>query len=119
MRVILINILVFLALVAVIGIGGYLFYNNYNFYSTDDAQVTSNIVNITTTTPGTLNSLSVKVGDRVSGGQTIGTINASDNKGGAISVNLTAPIGGGIRRLPAAGGRGVSPRAPRGRRTRL
>ncbi len=119
MRVILINILVFLALVAVIGIGGYLFYNNYNFYSTDDAQVTSNIVNITTTTPGTLNSLSVKVGDRVSGGQTIGTINASDNKGGAISVNLTAPIGGTILQVPAVVGQVVTPGVPLAQETDL
>ena len=119
MRVILINILVFLALVAVIGIGGYLFYNNYNFYSTDDAQVTSNIVNITTTTPGTLNSLSVKVGDRVSGGQTIGTINASDNKGGTISVNLTAPIGGTILQVPAVVGQVVTPGVPLAQETDL
>src|SRR3989442_14954489 len=106
MRAILINILVVLAVAAIAGIGVYLYYNNYNFYSTDDAQVTSNIVNITTTTPGTLNSLSVKVGDRVSGGQTIGTINANDNKGGAISVNLTAPIGGANRQGAAGGGEG-------------
>src|SRR6266566_1979361 len=59
MRAILINILVILAVAAIGGVVAYLVYNNYNFYSTDDAQVTSNIVNITTTTPGTLNSLSV------------------------------------------------------------
>jgi len=108
-RAILINVLIILAVVAVIGIGGYLFYNNYYFYSTDDAQVTGNIVNITTTTPGTLNSLAVKVGDRVSGGQTVGTITASDNKGGTISLNLTAPIDGTILQVPAVVGQVVVP----------
>jgi len=108
-RAILINALIILAVLAIIGIGGYLFYNNYYFYSTDDAQVTGNIVNITTTVPGTLNSLSVKVGDHVSGGQTIGTINASDNKGGTTSVNLTAPIDGTILQVPAVVGQIVVP----------
>ena len=119
MRAILINILVILALAAIGGITAYLVYNNYTFYSTDDAQVTGNIVNITTTTLGTLNSLSVKVGDHVSGGQTIGTINASDNKGGTISVNLTAPIDGTILQVPAVVGQVVTPGVPLAQETDL
>ncbi len=119
MRVILINILVFLALVAVIGIGGYLFYNNYNFYSTDDAQVTGNIVNITTTAAGTLNSLSVKVGDRVTADQTIGTVSASDNKGGTTSISLTAPINGTILQVPGVVGQIVVPGVPLAQETDL
>ncbi len=109
MRAILINILVILALAAIGGIAAYLVYNNYNFYSTDDAQVTGNIVNITTTTPGTLNSLSVKVGDRVTADQTIGTVSASDNKGSTTSINLTAPIDGTILQVPAVVGQIVVP----------
>ncbi len=119
MRAILINILVILALAAIGGIAAYLVYNNYNFYSTDDAQVRGNIVNITTTTPGTLNSLSVKVGDHVSGGQTIGTINASDSKGSTISVNLTAPIDGTILQVPAVVGQVVTPGVPLAQETDL
>jgi multidrug resistance efflux pump len=119
MRAILINILVILALAAIGGIAAYLVYNNYNFYSTDDAQVSGNIVNITTTAPGTLNSMSVKVGDHVSGGQTIGTINASDNKGGTISVNLTAPIDGTILQVPAVVGQVVTPGVPLAQETDL
>jgi multidrug resistance efflux pump len=111
-RTIAVSVLIPLAMLAIGGIVFYLFYNNYNFYSTDDAQVTGSIVNITTTAPGTLNSLSVKVGDRVSGGQTIGTINASDNKGGTISVNLTAPISGTILQVPAVVGQVVTPGVP-------
>lgn len=111
-RTIAVSVLIPLAMLAIGGIVFYLFYNNYNFYSTDDAQVTGSIVNITTTTPGTLNSLSVKVGDRVSGGQIIGTINASDNKGGTISVNLTAPISGTILQVPAVVGQVVTPGVP-------
>jgi len=118
-RAILINALIILAVLAIIGIGGYLFYNNYYFYSTDDAQVTGNIVNITTTAPGTLDSLSVKVGDRVSGGQTIGAISVSDNKGGTTSVNLTAPIAGTILQVPAVVGQVVTPGLPLAQETDL
>jgi multidrug resistance efflux pump len=118
-RVIIVEALILLAVIAIGGIAAYLIYNNYNFYSTDDAQVTGNIVNITATTPGTLNSLSVKVGDRVSGGQTIGTINASDNKGGTISLNLTAPIGGTILQVPAVVGQIVVPGVPLAQETDL
>jgi len=109
MRAILINVLVILAVVAIGGIAAYLVYNNYTFYSTDDAQVTGNIVSITTTAPGTLNSLSVKVGDRVTAEQTIGTVSASDNKGGTTSINLTAPIDGTILQVPAVIGQVVVP----------
>jgi len=119
MRAILINILVILAVVAIGGIAAYLVYNNYNFYSTDDAQVTGHIVNITTTAPGTLNSLSVKVGDHVSAGQAVGTINASDNKGGTISLNLTAPIDGTILQVPAVVGQVVVPGVPLAQETDL
>ena len=108
-RAIAISILIPLAVLAIGGIVAYLFYNNYNFYSTDDAQVTSNIVNITTTTPGTLNSLSVKVGDHVTADQTVGTVSASDTKGGTLSVNLTAPIDGTILQVPAVVGQIVVP----------
>ena len=48
-RVIIVEALILLAVIAIGGIAAYLIYNNYNFYSTDDAQVTGNIVNITTT----------------------------------------------------------------------
>ena len=108
-RVIIVEALILLAVIAIGGIAAYLIYNNYTFYSTDDAQVTSNIVNITTTTPGTLNSLSVKVGDRVTADQTIGTVSASDNKGGTTSINLTAPINGTILQVPAVVGQIVVP----------
>jgi multidrug resistance efflux pump len=118
-RVIIVEALILLAVIAIGGIAAYLIYNNYNFYSTDDAQVTGSIVNITTTTPGTLNSLAVKVGDRVSGGQTIGTINVSNNKGGTTSVNLTAPIAGTILQVPAVVGQVITPGVPLAQETDL
>jgi multidrug resistance efflux pump len=118
-RTIAVSVLIPLAIIAIGGIVFYLFYNNYYFYSTDDAQVTGNIVNITTTAPGTLNSLSVKVGDRVTADQTIGTVSASDSKGGTISINLTAPINGTILQVPAVVGQVVVPGVPLAQETDL
>jgi multidrug resistance efflux pump len=73
-RIIHINLLVVLAIVVVPSVAGYLLYNNYYFYSTDDAQVTGNIVNVVSTTPGTLNSLTVQIGNDVSANQVVGTV---------------------------------------------
>src|SRR2546421_11914611 len=73
-RSVLIPIVVILAVVISMGVGGYLLYNNYNFYSTDDAQVTGNIVNIVPQISGTLTQLNVEVGDYVTANQVIGTV---------------------------------------------
>ena len=64
-RIVLINLIVVVVILVAAGVGGYLLYNNYFFYSTDDAQVTGNIVNIVSTVSGTLNSLTIKIGDYV------------------------------------------------------
>jgi len=105
-RIILINLLVVLAIVVVASVIGYLLYNNYYFYSTDDAQVTGNIVNIVSTTPGTLNSLTVQIGDNVSANQVVGTVQVTGND--AIA-NLTAPFSGLIVQVPGVAGQTVTP----------
>ncbi len=111
-RVLITNILVILAVLAVGGIIGWLIYNNYYYYSTDDAQVTGTIVNVSAPAAGTLQSLTVKVGDKVTNGQTIGTISATSTTGASNTVNLTSPITGVILQVPAVVGQVVAPGLP-------
>jgi multidrug resistance efflux pump len=105
-RIILINLLVVLAIVVIASVVGYLLYNNYYFYSTDDAQVTGKVVNIVPTMSGTLNSLTVQIGDYVSANQAIGTVQITDSN--AIA-NLTAPFSGLIVQVPGVVGQTVTP----------
>ena len=67
-------LLVLLVVLAGLLAGGYLLYTNENYYSTDDAQVTGNIVDINAMAPGTVNTLTVQVGDFVINRQLIGTV---------------------------------------------
>src|SRR6266568_1761317 len=102
----LIPLIVVVALVLGASIGGYLLYTNYYFYSTDDAVVTGNIVNIVPRVTGTLSRLDVQVGDYVSAGQSIGTV--SGNPPGLVTERLIAPINGVIIQVPGVVGQSVS-----------
>ena len=106
-----------LIVVAVLAIGGgiaYVIYNNYMYYSTDDAHVNGNIVNVSAPTTGVLATLTVKVGDTVSAGQTIGTVTPASTMGTGTqaSINLTSPISGTVLQVPAVAGQGVAPGVP-------
>ncbi|GHO42576.1 HlyD family secretion protein [Ktedonospora formicarum] len=108
-RLILVPILIFVALVAIAGAGGYWFYNNYNFYSTDDALVSGQIINISSAQSGQLTKLTVKQGDTVHTGQVIGTVAAvSQTTGQKLNVNLTSPIDGTIVQATGVPGQLVS-----------
>ena len=111
-RMILVPLLIVLAALAIIGGVGYYVYNNYMYYSTDDAQVTGNLVSIAAPASGQLSSLNVKVGDKVTAGQSIGTVTpATTSATGATpaSINLTSPINGVIVSTSAVQGQAVSP----------
>jgi EmrB/QacA subfamily drug resistance transporter len=103
-RSVVIPLAILLGVILIPGIGGYLLYTNYYFYSTDDAQVTGNIVNIVSTVPGTLTSLNVQVGDVVSAHQLIGTVKADAFP---VTLPLTAPFDGVIVQVPGAVGQSV------------
>ncbi len=105
-RIVLINLLVVLVIVTIAGVIGYLLYNNYYFYSTDDAQVTGNIVNIVSPVSGTLESLTINTGDYVSDNQVIGTVKAT---GTNAIANVTAPFSGVIVQVPGVVGQAVIP----------
>ena len=105
-RILLINLIVVLGIVVVAGVVGYLVYNNYYYYSTDDAQVSGNIVNIVPTISGTLESLTVNTGDYVSTNQVIGTVQAT---GTNAIANVTVPFTGVVVAVPGVVGQIVTP----------
>ena len=108
-RMILVPLLIVLAALAIIGGVGYYVYNNYMYYSTDDAQVTGNLVSIAAPAAGQLATLDVKIGDKVTAGQSIGTVTPATTGVNATSINLTSPINGVIVSTSAVQGQAVSP----------
>ena len=110
-RIILVPLLIFLALAAIGGAIAYWIYDNYNYYRTDDAQISGQILNVSAPVAGTLTSLSVKLNDKVTAGQTIGSITpaASATARGTASLDLTSPMNGTILQVPAVQGQNVAP----------
>ena len=110
-RAILIPVLIVLVVLAIVGGIGYYVYNSYTFYTTDDAQVNGQIVNISAPGNGQLTTLTVKQGDKVTAGQTIGTLTVAGTGANAqaTTVNVTSPINGTIVQVPAVQGQGVAP----------
>ena len=98
--------IVILVVLTALGVGGYLLYTNYNYYSTDDAQVTGNIVDIDAMATGTLNSLTVNVGDFVIINEVIGTVKI---QGSYATESLKAPFSGVIVQVPGTVGQSISP----------
>lgn len=108
-RLILVPILIVVALLAVAGGIGYWIYGNYYYYTTDDAQVTGQIVNLSSPSAGQLKTFSVKQGDRVTAGATIGTVSSTNTNGQTVITNITSPINGTIVQTSAVQGQGVTP----------
>jgi len=112
-RMILVPLLVILAVLAILSGIIYWLYNGYMFYTTDDAQVTGKIISVSAPMAGTLSTLSVKQGDTVTSGQTIGTITGAPSStvttGKASSLDLTSPISGTVVQVPTVQGQAVTP----------
>src|SRR5437016_2718052 len=106
-RTILVPVLIMLAFLAIVGGVSLWVWNGYMYYSTDDAQVTGTIANVTTPAVGQLTSLSVKVGETVTAGQTIGTVTPSTPN--ASEVNITSPINGIVVQVAGVQSQNVSP----------
>jgi EmrB/QacA subfamily drug resistance transporter len=105
-RSVLIPTAIILVVVIATGVVGDILYNNYYFYSTDDAQVTGNIVNVDAMATGILNALTVNVGDVVTSGEVIGYVKI---QGSYATETLLAPISGDIVQVPATIGQTVGP----------
>ncbi|GLV57998.1 multidrug resistance protein A [Dictyobacter sp. S3.2.2.5] len=120
-RMIFVPILIMIAILAIAGGAGLWFLNNYNNYQTDDAQVTGHILSVSSPQAGQLTTMSVKLGDKVTAGQTIGTITTAPTTGTSATtvaaaakpatVDVTSPIDGTIVQVPAVQGQGVTPGA--------
>jgi multidrug resistance efflux pump len=113
-RVILVPVLITVALLAVIGGIGYWIYNGYMYYGTDDAQISGQIINVNAPTSGQLQTFTVKQGDTVTAGQTIGTISetiaaTTTTAAHTTSVDVTSPISGTILQTSVVQGQPVLP----------
>src|SRR6516165_1487524 len=116
-RTIFVPLLIFVALAAIGGAIAYWIYDSYTFYRTDDAQVTGMIVSVSAPASGTLTSLTVKPSDKVTAGETIGSItpvantiisNSTPSASSPTPLNLTSPINGTILLTPAVQGQNVA-----------
>lgn len=118
-RMVFVPILIMIAILAIAGGAGLWIWNSYIYYQTDDAQVTGPILSVSSPQAGQLSTLSVKLGDKVTAGQTIGTISAAVPATGtgataassskSSNIDITSPIAGTIVQVPAIQGQTVSP----------
>jgi multidrug resistance efflux pump len=114
-RIILVPVLIVLALFAIAGGIAYLIYNNYMYYSTDDAQLTGNVIPINAIATGQLTTLNVGLGDSVTIGQTIATITPAPTTSvtGVTTrvkpIDITSPINGKVIQTSAVSGQTVIP----------
>lgn len=105
-RSVLIPTIVILAVIIAAAVGGYLVYNSYNFYYTDDAQVTGNIVSVVPQISGTLTQLNVQEGDFVNANQIIGVVEPMGFQ--SFTDPLRAPESGVIVDVPGVMGQQVT-----------
>lgn len=126
-RMILVSVLISVSILAIAGGIGYWIYNGYNYYTTDDAQVTGQTLNINSTQAGQLTALNVKLGQTINAGQIIGTVSSAaptstptpttaTNAVAPTNINqisdVTSPIAGTVIQLSAVQGQNVTPGLP-------
>jgi len=133
---ILISVLISVSILAIAGGIGYWIYNGYNYYSTDDALVTGQTLNVNSPQGGQLTALNVKLGDTVLPGRLIGTItmtaptsptntptaagtttptsatNTATPTGVNQAIDVTSPIAGTVIQVSAVQGQAVTPGLP-------
>lgn len=90
-RSVSISIIAVIAAIAVIGGGGWYFYQQLNYVSTADASVQGTIVPLTATNDGTLSQWRAPLGTTFSKGALLGKINGLTG-----TTDFTAPISGTI-----------------------
>lgn len=108
-RLILVPLLIVIGVLAIAGGISYWVYNNYTYYTTDDAQVTGPIVNISSPASGQLTKFSAQLGDTTTVGETLATISTVSATGAKSTVNITSPIAGTVVESTAVQGQAVTP----------
>jgi multidrug efflux pump subunit AcrA (membrane-fusion protein) len=98
-RLILLPLLVTIAVVGIVGGIGVWVFNEFNFYTTNDALVEGKVDAVSAPQAGILTNLNVKKGDTVQAGNQIATLNLAGNNGGS-QVNINSPANGTILLLP-------------------
>jgi multidrug resistance efflux pump len=102
-KLIAINTIVFLIVVAV-GIAGITYYRNTtDFISTDNAKVTGDMVAVTSLSPGKITDWTGTIGEQVTENQEIGKVT------GTSTAPITSPIAGTIVQSKALKGAMVTP----------
>lgn len=105
------SIIITIVVVAIVigaGIGYYYNYQGSHYIKTEDARVTANMLTITPQATGTISQVTVKEGDVVTQGQSIGVQNVN-SAGGATQTAITAPMSGKIIQLNALSGQLAAP----------
>ncbi|HEY3993404.1 MAG TPA: efflux RND transporter periplasmic adaptor subunit [Ktedonobacteraceae bacterium] len=109
-RRILIPVLIFIALIAIAGGASYWIYNGYEYYQTDDAQVSGQVINVSAPVAGTLTTLTATVGEHVNAGDVLGTITlpSTGSTSHTSTMNVTSPMNGTLVQVPAVQGQNVA-----------
>ncbi len=112
-RMVLVPLLIIIAVLAIAGGIGYFIYNNYMYYSTDDAQVSGNVVSINALSTGELTTMNLQVGQKVTAGQVIAAITPPPTTGATTAtpkaLSITSPINGTVIATYAVQGQDVAP----------
>lgn len=124
-RLILINILVFVAIIVIGGVAFYYYNQSNNYVTSQDAVISANSVPVIATVPGTVHGLSVTMGQRVTKGEilarlTVASGTASSMSGGqkapsslaSRSVNIVSPVTGTVAQISAVNGQLVGVGSP-------
>lgn len=113
-RLILINILILVAVILIGGLGAYYWNQSYNYVSTQDGVVSSPTIPVPALAAGTIQGLSLHVGQQVTKGQVIaqetvaGTVTSGKSTTSTTStVNIVAPASGTVATVSAANGQVV------------
>jgi multidrug resistance efflux pump len=109
-RKIILYVILLVMVLSGAGIGGYYWYENAYFVSTDDARVAGDIYRVMPRIAGKINSLNVKIGDTVVADQIIGQQDITNLPNSLLDqATLRAPISGTVIQTSAKVGEVVSP----------
>ncbi|ATY86143.1 hypothetical protein CVV65_15415 [Kyrpidia spormannii] len=131
-RLVLLNLILWLAVAAAAGAAGFFFWDKAQYIRTNQAQVGADLVVISAPEVGRLTQWSAKTGDRISAGAVLGTLQPlasipSSMAGAGSASGAGAPSGSGSAGIAPGAGQGAAgrtagtaptaPAAPGGRAT--